>query len=64
MPRFLFSALFFVVSLTAVGGCGMLPTDKPPTGGRGSVSYSPDHAQPSWHRLLFGTRWIGEGPVQ
>jgi hypothetical protein len=64
MIRLRYATLIFIVSLTALSGCGLLSTDQPPTGGRFSVSYSPDPTQPSWHRLLFGTRWIGEGPPQ
>jgi hypothetical protein len=64
MPRILFAVLFFVVSLTPVSGCGLLPTDRQPTGGQFSANYSPDPAQSTWHRLVFGTRWIGEGPGQ
>ena len=64
MIRLLYAPLFLIISLMAVAGCGLLPTDKPPTAGRFSVNYYPDPAQPSWHRLLFGTRWIGEGPSQ
>jgi hypothetical protein len=64
MTRLLLATLFFVVSLTAVSGCGWLPMDRPPTGGRFSVNYSPDPTQPAWHRLLFGTRWLAEGPAQ
>jgi hypothetical protein len=57
--RFLRFVLFLSVSLTATSGCGLLPTDQPPTGG--GLSYSPDPKQPNWQRLLFGTKWIGEG---
>jgi hypothetical protein len=63
MARLLLAALF-ILSVIAISGCGLLPTDRPPTGGRFSLNYSPDPAQPRWHRLLFGTRWVGEGPVQ
>jgi len=59
MIRLLRIVLFFVVSLTATIGCGLLPTDQPPTGD--SFSYSPDPKQPNWQRLLLGTKWIGEG---
>ena len=64
MSRRLLTALLFVVSLTAVNGCGLLPTDRPPTNGGYSVHYFPDVQQPKWQRLLFGTNWIGEGPAQ
>jgi hypothetical protein len=56
--------LVFLFSVIAVCGCGLLPTDRPPSGGRFSVNYTPDPTQPRWHRLLFGTRWNGEGPGQ
>jgi hypothetical protein len=64
MFPFLRAGLLFVLSVTAVSGCGLLPTDRPPSGGHFSVNYSPDPDQPTWHRLLFGTRWLGEGPAQ
>ena len=63
MLRPLRACLLALVSLTALGGCGLLPTDRPPTGGY-SVSYSPDPRQPRWDRVLFGTKWIAEGPAQ
>jgi hypothetical protein len=56
--------LLLLVSLVALGGCGLLPTDHPPTDGRFSVNYYPDPKQPSWDRLLWGTRWMAEGPAQ
>jgi hypothetical protein len=64
MFHLLRAGLFFLFSVPAVTGCGLLPTDRPPSGGRFSVHYSPDPTQPSWHRLLCGTRWLGEGPAQ
>ena len=53
-----------ILILTTAGGCGLLPTDQPPSGGRFSVNHSPDPKQSTWDRILFGTRWIGEGPAQ
>ncbi len=64
MNRFLRTIVLLTVASTTLSGCGLLPTDKPPTGGLYSVSYSPDPKQPAWERILFGTRWIGEGPPQ
>jgi hypothetical protein len=64
MMRHLGVVLIFLVALAAVSGCGLLPTDKPPTDSKFSVHYFPDEHQPAWERLLFGTRWIAEGPAQ
>jgi hypothetical protein len=64
MFHFLRLSLCLILSVVVVSGCGLLPTDRPPSGGRFSVNYSPDPTQPTWHRLLYGTRWIGEGPPQ
>jgi hypothetical protein len=59
------AGLFFIVCVTAVTGCGLLPTDRPPSSeGRYQGHYSPDPTQPNWHRLLCGTRWNFEGPAQ
>ena len=49
-------------SLVMAGGCGALPTDRPPTNNPHDASFSPDPTQPRWNRLLFGTRWIPEAP--
>jgi hypothetical protein len=59
MIRLFCAALFYIISMTTLSGCGLLPTDRPPRDGRG---HYPDTSQASWHRLLFGTRWIDEGP--
>jgi hypothetical protein len=45
-------------------GCGLLPTDQPPTDNPYASTWFADRAQPEWHRLLFGTRWIPEGPAR
>jgi hypothetical protein len=45
-------------------GCGLLPTDRPPTDNPYASTWFPDRTQPEWHRLLFGTRWIPEGPAR
>ena len=57
-------AILALLGCTLLGGCGALPTDRPPTDNPYSVSYSADPNQPAWHRLLFGTRWTAEGPPQ
>jgi hypothetical protein len=64
MLSLLRAGLVFFVSVIGVSGCGLLPTDRPPSGGQFSVNYSPDPTQPRWHQLLFGTRWNAEGPAQ
>jgi hypothetical protein len=64
MSRRLRTGLWVTALATALSGCGLLPTDRPPTGGPFSLNYSPDPRQPAWERLLYGTRWIGEGPPQ
>jgi hypothetical protein len=61
MSRWLRAALFLIVLVTVVSGCGLLPTDRPPSDHYGA-SYFPDDSQPRYERLLFGTRWIPEGP--
>jgi hypothetical protein len=57
------AGLFLVLCATALSGCGLLPTDRPPTGGF-KVNYTPDPNQPWWDRVLFGTKWDAEGPAQ
>ena len=64
MVRRRVSRIVLSFAVLAVGGCGLLPTDRPPTDNPHSVSYFPDDRQPAWHRVLFGTRWIAEGPPQ
>jgi hypothetical protein len=64
MVRCLTMPAVLAVALFGVSGCGLLPTDRPPTDNPYSVSYFRDDQQPTWHRLLFGTRWIAEGPPQ
>jgi hypothetical protein len=65
MIRFVvYAGLFLILALTAASGCGLLPTDRPPSDGRFSVNYYPDPTQPKWQRVLFGTRWSAEGPAQ
>jgi hypothetical protein len=64
MVRRLIVPVVVAVALLGASGCGLLPTDRPPTDNPYVVSYFPDDRQPAWHRLLFGTRWIAEGPPQ
>jgi hypothetical protein len=52
----------FLALLTFLSGCGLLPTDRPPTDNPYGASYFPDDQQSKWNRILFGTRWIPEGP--
>src|SRR5262245_13117963 len=52
----------FLALLTFLNGCGLLPTDRPPTDNPYGASYFPDDRQSKWNRILFGTRWIAEGP--
>gem|GEM_PF-6787864 len=61
MTRLLRAGLFVLISVPAVGGCGLLPTDRPPKTSY-PVNQWPDPKQPKWHRILFGTKWIAEGP--
>lgn len=58
------TTLVVLAATVASGGCGLLPTDRPPADNPHAVSYVPDDHQPAWHRLLFGTRWLAEGPAQ
>jgi hypothetical protein len=51
-----------ILLLAAISGCGLLPTDRPPTDNPYGASYFPDDQQSKWNRILFGTRWIPEGP--
>jgi hypothetical protein len=55
--------ILLIASVAAVG-CGLLPTDRPPTDNPYGASFSPDPTQSRWSRLLWGTRWVPEAPSQ
>jgi hypothetical protein len=54
--------LLVILAPLLSAGCGLIPTDRPPRDNPYGASYFPDHQQSRWNRILFGTRWIPEGP--